>query len=68
MSLTAFIFSPVFAQFGSKIGLKLLYNAGAIILGIAAISMGLLEYVDNTVAFLALSYACRSAYNYNINI
>lgn len=57
--MAAFIFSPIFGRFGTKIGLKLLYNCGAFIQATCGILFGFLEFVDNTDAFIGISYFLR---------
>ncbi|XP_059097668.1 MFS-type transporter SLC18B1-like [Tigriopus californicus] len=59
VSLAAFIFSPIFAHFGSKIGPKLLYNVGGFVQGLAAFAFGSLEFVNGTWTFIGLSYVLR---------
>lgn len=59
VSLAAFIFSPIFAHFGAKIGPKLLYNVGGLVQGLAALAFGSLEYVYDTWTFIGLSYVLR---------
>ena len=57
--LAAFLLAPIFAKFGSRIGPKLLYNAGGFLQGISGIAFGFLEYVDDLPTFLGLSYFFR---------
>ena len=58
-NLAAFVFAPVFGRFGSKIGPKLLYTSGAYVQAVAGICLGLLTFVDDTGAFIGLSYFLR---------
>lgn len=58
-NLAAFIFAPIFGRYGAQIGPKILYNAGAFTQGIVGISFGFLEYVQDTGAFIGLSYLLR---------
>ena len=57
--MAAFITAPFFGRYGSKLGPKLLYNTGAFAQAFAGLSFGFLDYVDNTAAFLGLSYTLR---------
>jgi len=59
--MAAFLFSPIFGSYGSKIGLKLLYNSGAFIQAISGIMFGFLEYVDDTSTFIGISYFLRQS-------
>ena len=59
VSLAAFVFSPFFAHYGQKIGPKLLYNIGGIVQGVGGICFVLLVYVNDTSAFIGLSYFLR---------
>jgi len=58
-NLAAFISAPFFGVYGTKIGAKILYNFGALLQALAGIAFAFLEYVDNTAAFLGLSYLLR---------
>ncbi len=59
--LAAFLTAPVFAQWGSRIGPKLLYTCGSITESLSGgILFGTLAYVSATGAFLGLSYFLRS--------
>ena len=57
--LAAFVASPLCGIYGESIGVKILYNFGTYAQGISTGLMGFLEFVDNTNAFLGLSYALR---------
>ncbi|TRY80723.1 hypothetical protein TCAL_12990 [Tigriopus californicus] len=59
VSLAAFIFSPIYAHFGAKIGPKLLYNVGGFVQGISGVAFGSLEYINDTWTFIGLSYFLR---------
>ena len=61
-NLAAFIFAPIFARYGTKIGAKLVYNSGAFIQGFVGISFGFLVYIQSAGAFLGLSYFLRYFY------
>ena len=58
-NLAAFISAPFFGVYGTQIGAKLLYNIGALLQALAGIAFAFLIYVENTVAFLGLSYLLR---------
>jgi MFS family permease len=58
-NLAAFLFSPIFGRYGTKVGLKLLYNTGAFVQALAGIGFGFLEYIDDTTTFLGISYLLR---------
>ena len=57
--MAAFFAAPLYGMFGDKIGTKYLYNFGAFAQGISAVCLGFLVFVDNTAAFLGLSYVLR---------
>jgi len=57
--LAAFIFSPIFGRYGTKFGLKFLYNAGAFIQAFAGIGFGFLDYIQDAKMFLGISYLLR---------
>ena len=59
VSLAAFLFAPIFGRYGTAIGPKLLYNTGGFVQGLSGIAFGLLDYVQDTVAFIGLSYFLR---------
>ena len=58
-NLAAFLSAPLFGLYGARIGAKLLYNFGAFLQAICGIAFAFLAYVDNTAAFLGLSYLLR---------
>ena len=58
-NIAAFISAPIFGMYGIQIGAKILYNIGALLQALAGIAFAFLVYVDNTVAFLGLSYFLR---------
>jgi MFS family permease len=58
-NLAAFLFAPIFGRWGSKIGPKLLYNAGAFLQGFCGIAFGFLTYVNGANLFIGLSYLLR---------
>ena len=51
--------APLFGAYGGKLGAKYVYNFGAFVQALCAISFGFLIYVDNLAAFLGLSYFLR---------
>jgi len=61
-NLAAFIFSPIFGRYGTKFGLKFLYNTGAFIQALAGIGFGFLDYIQDTNTFLGISYLLRYIY------
>ena len=58
-NLAAFVAAPIFGRFGDKIGAKLLYNVGAYLQALCAISLGLLYYAQDVDVFIGLSYMLR---------
>ena len=58
-NLAAFVAAPLFGRFGGKIGAKLLYNLGAYLQALCAISLGLLYYAEDVNVFIGLSYMLR---------
>ena len=58
-NLSAFVFAPIFAQLGTKIGPKYLYIFGGLFQALAVLVFGCLEYITHTGLFLALSYILR---------
>ena len=59
LSLTAFIFSPIFGTYGNKLGSRTVFYLGALAQGTCGIAFGFLQYVNSTWAFLSLSYFLR---------
>ena len=59
--MAAFITAPLFGRYGSAIGPKLIYITGVFAQATVAISFGCLDFVENTLTFLALSYTLRQA-------
>ena len=58
-NIAAFISAPFFGVYGTTIGAKILYNIGALLQALAGIAFAFLPYVDNTTAFLGMSYLLR---------
>ena len=59
VNLTAFIFAPLFGQYGGKIGSKVLFNIGAFTQGIVGIAFGFLGVFETASLFIGLSYFLR---------
>ncbi|KAA0203699.1 hypothetical protein HAZT_HAZT007212 [Hyalella azteca] len=57
--LVVFLVSPLYGEFISKIGAKFLFNAGIFITGSTCILFGNLSHVQDTKAFLTLSFIVR---------
>ena len=57
--LAAGLTAPIFSSLGDRIGAKYLYNFGAFAQALTSIGQGFTVYVENTYAFLGLSYLCR---------
>ncbi len=57
--LAAFVSAPLFAKIGPVVRPKRLINFGSFLQGAAGFFFGFLEYVQNTGAFLGLSYFLR---------
>ena len=55
-NLAAFLLAPICGKFGTKIGVKYLYNIGAFLQSSVGFAFGFLVYAENTAVFLALSY------------
>ena len=53
------ISAPIFGKYGTRIGPKLLYSGGAVVLGVCGVLFGFLEYVDDVNLFIGLSYLLR---------
>ena len=58
-NLAAVISAPIFGKYGTRIGPKLLYSGGAVVLGVCGVLFGFLEYVDDVNLFIGLSYLLR---------
>ena len=58
-NLGAFLGGPIFGRFGGKIGPRILYTVGGFVQGICGFVFGFLTFVDNTSAFISLSYLLR---------
>ena len=58
-NLAAFISAPIFGAYGTKMGAKNLYNVGAFLQPLCCLAFAFLDYVENTAAFLGLSYLLR---------
>ena len=59
-SLSAFISSPCFARYGSKLEPKILYNSGSFLQAICALAFGFLTYIENVNVFLFSAYLLRA--------
>ena len=59
MPLAAFFAAPCFGRYGSRIGVKNIYNSGSLIQGIVIVCLGSLADIDTLSTFLALSYILR---------
>lgn len=57
--LTVFIVSPLYGQYISKIGPKFMFNAGIFITGSTCILFGFLNRINDTEAFIYLSFLVR---------
>lgn len=57
--LTVFIVSPLYGQYISKIGPKLMFNAGIYITGTTCILFGFLNHINETKPFIYLSFLVR---------
>ena len=57
--MAAVITAPIFGKYGTRIGPKLLYGCGAIVLGVCGFLFGFLEYIDDVNLFIGLSYLLR---------
>jgi MFS family permease len=58
-SLSMFVFSPLFSKMLTKHGRKNVLLLGCLCESMAIISMGLLDYVEDPVVYIALSFLCR---------
>ena len=58
-NIAAFISAPIFGMYGTQIGAKILYNIGALLQALSGIAFAFLAYIDNTAAFLGISYLLR---------
>ena len=56
---TTIVFSPIFGKYIDCIGSKNLFLVGTLIAGVSNIGFGLLQWVDKTYPFLALSIIIR---------
>ncbi len=57
--LTAFTFAPIFGRYGSRFGLKHLFNTGVFMYALAGLAFGFLDFVENVNIFLGFSYFLR---------
>lgn len=57
--LVVFIVSPIYGQYLSKIGPKLLFNSGILTTGTSAILFGLLDHVHDHTMFITLAFIIR---------
>ena len=58
-NFSLFIFSPIFGKYGSKIGLKMCFNIGAVTQGVSGFMFAFLPYCDSLALFLTISYLLR---------
>ena len=58
-NLSLFIFSPIFGKYGTKIGPKICFNAGAVLQGVSGFLFAFLPYFDSTGAFIGSAYVLR---------
>jgi len=58
-NLSLFLFSPVFGKYGTQIGPKICFNAGAVLQGVSGFLFAFLPYFDSTAAFIGLAYVLR---------
>ena len=58
-NLALFIFSPIFGKYGTKIGPKNCFCAGAVLQGISGFLFAFLAYLENTGAFIGMAYLLR---------
>ena len=59
MSLSGFIFCPIFGHIGGRIGLKHVVVIGGIAQGISCILFGYLIHIEDVTYFVVLSYLLR---------
>ncbi|KAG6448008.1 MFS-type transporter SLC18B1 [Manduca sexta] len=57
--LVVFVVSPIYGAHLNRLGPKLLFNGGILTTGTCAILFGLLDKVDDHIAFIALSFTIR---------
>lgn len=57
--LTVFIVSPIYGNYLNKIGPKFMFNAGIFTTATTCIMFGFLDRVNDTTAFIGLSFAIR---------
>ncbi|KAK8750477.1 hypothetical protein OTU49_014848 [Cherax quadricarinatus] len=57
--LTVFIVSPIYGNYLNKIGPKFMFNAGIFTTATTCILFGFLDRINNTTAFIGLSFAIR---------
>ena len=58
-NLSLFVFGPVFGKFGSKMGLKLCFNLGAVMQGVSGFLFAFVESLKDVTTFLTFSYILR---------
>ena len=66
VNLAAFLFAPIFARFGTKMGPRSLHITGAFIQAFAGLAFGFLVYIETSGPFLGLSYFLRHVYYFSI--
>ncbi|XP_045590438.1 MFS-type transporter SLC18B1 [Procambarus clarkii] len=57
--LTVFIVSPIYGNYLNRIGPKFMFNAGIFTTASTCIMFGFLDRINNTTAFIGLSFAIR---------
>ena len=58
-NLSLFVFGPVFGKYGSKMGLKLCFNLGAVMQGISGFLFCFVPSFKDAAIFLTCSYLLR---------
>ena len=59
MSLSCFIFAPIFGHLGERIGPMLIVVIGGVSQGISCILFGYLIHIEDVTSFVVLSYLLR---------
>ncbi|XP_046442778.1 MFS-type transporter SLC18B1-like [Daphnia pulex] len=57
--LTVFLTSPLFGKYLAKLIPKFMLNGGLVVTGVCSILFGVLDKIDDTTAFIGLSFAVR---------
>ncbi|XP_076030715.1 MFS-type transporter SLC18B1-like [Oratosquilla oratoria] len=57
--LTVFLVSPIYGRYLSRVGAKFMFNAGIFTTSTTCILFGFLDRIDDTRAFIGLSFAVR---------